>query len=148
MLRSQENVLGIPTLARDRPSRYGGLGGFRLDQRSRGTGPRATVSRSVFKHRRAGACPPPCCELRQTCLAPQRSRGTGPRATVTGGFRLNLTLARDRPSRYGEVAVFVSTGASRGPGPRAAVSRSVFKHRRAGACPPPCRALRKTCLAT
>ena len=105
----------------------------RDDERSRGTGPRATVSGKMLRgssdregqalalryaewapfHRRAGACPPPCpgCD--------ERSRGTGPRATVVGK---TLRGSSDREGqalalRYAERAPF---------------------HRRAGACPPPC----------
>ena len=100
-------------------------------QRSRGTGPRATKKKRISaftnkkptKYRRARACPSPCNDrggqapaLRlsrpspcivglgpsdatraseRVPLAMQRSRGTGTRATVTE------TIARDRPSRYG-----------------------------------------------
>ena len=78
-------------------------------ERSRGTGPRATVwgrwlgppddreGQAVSVYRRAGACPPPCCGLLKPregqalalrCgegdWAIERSRGTGPRATVWG----------------------------------------------------------------
>ena len=65
----------------------------------------------------------------------KRSRGTGPRATVKrtapfivgrGPVPRHATLARDRPSRYGAVAVFVLTGASRGTGPRATVLRTAI----------------------
>ena len=83
-----------PTIARDRPSRYGmpvrffarararwektpplhvGRGpvprhawvdhSVRAFQRSRGTGPRATVAGQLLFHRRARACPSPCRDL-------------------------------------------------------------------------------------
>ena len=58
-------------------------------ERSRGTGPRATVCKAVSVYRRARACPSPCLDregnglsLRAFFAQIGRSRGTGPRATV------------------------------------------------------------------
>ena len=65
-------------------------------------------------HAHASGFPPPCC-----------NRGSRPVYTVgRGPVPRHATLARDRPSRYGE--------------------RSGPLYRRAGACPPPCRDREKT----
>ena len=121
------------TIARDRPSRYGNRGVLDTVERSRGTGPRATVKRGRFGF-------------------VERSRGTGPRATVreavpntvgrgpvprhardnrafamTGSSRCDdRTIARDRPSRYGETGRFGFVERSRGTGPRATIIGAVL----------------------
>ena len=94
-------------------------------ERSRGTGPRATVSKQTPLHRRAGACPPPC-----LCCG-GRSRGTGPRATVIGAF---FSVVCDR-------LIAIGSG-SLGKYARALndldLQEEELSYRRAGACPPPC----------
>ena len=62
---------------------------FAQVERSRGTGPRATVCQAAFFHRRARACPSPC--LGQN----------GKRPWTAGGFRAGRAIAGDRPPRYG-----------------------------------------------
>ena len=118
---------GYPTFAGDRPPRYGT---GRVSSRSRGTGPRATVSdvflgSSTAPHRRARACPSPCCDLPE----------------VRGGNPLGCACGIRGPPRYGIGRV---SSRSRGTGPRATVlggflgSSTAPLHRRARACPSPC----------
>ena len=66
---------------------------FARVERSRGTGPRATVRKKRAVYRRARACPSPCLDREGNALGwraffarVERWRGTGPRATV-GGVR-------------------------------------------------------------
>ena len=122
-------------------------------QRSRGTGPRATVSgtsrfivgrgpvprhdRSQQRHREGQA-------LALQARTKKNARGTGPRATKP------KTIAGDRPPRYGIQNRPLTVG--RGTGPRhAAVYRKIAgdrptrygiqngsSYRRARACPSPC----------
>ena len=69
-----------PTIAGDRPPRYEKKRLPRATQRSRGTGPRATVKKTVSCNDRGGEAPR---YDEKTPPSPlQRSRGTGPRATV------------------------------------------------------------------
>ena len=97
---------------------------FVLIGRSRGTGPRATVRRSPFKHRRAGACPPPCVWIPSNLITPvgQDRRiltrsGAGTPELQRCSF--DREIARDRPSRYGRRRDLPVSMRSRGTGPRA-----------------------------
>ena len=91
------------TFARDRPSRYGFRENAPGIERSRGTGPRATVSgtgclitvgRGPVPRRARGAV---------------RSRGTGPRATVSGAGS-SLTVGRGPVPRRARGAMNVREG--------------------------------------
>ena len=71
-------------IARDRPSRYG-------------------VENFPF-HRRAGACPPPCCGL------PKPREGQALALRYGEGGWDDRMIARDRPSRYGVGKVIWPSG--------------------------------------
>ncbi len=80
---------------------------FAQVERSRGTGPRATVCKAVSFYRRARACPSPCLD-----------RG-GKRRWLACVFRVGRTIAGDRPPRYGMQGRLRFT-VGRGPVPRRA----------------------------
>ena len=119
----------------------------RITENSRGTGPRATVL-DIFLpeerplHRRARACPSPCRGLRKTrggqapalryltSSCPKNAPFTVGRGPVPRHAAVYRTLAGDRPPRYGNRTV---SWQQNGP-----------LHRRARACPSPCRGLPKT----
>ena len=99
----------------------------RAFQRSRGTGPRATVCKAVSFHRRARACPSPCydregnglcrcavfAQIERSRGKPARMRVWHPRAPALrslsslrftvgrGPVPRHATIAGDRPPRYG-----------------------------------------------
>ena len=109
-------------------------------ERSRGTGPRATVKRGVLGSvERSRGTGPRATVKRAVLDSIERSRGTGPRATVREAApntvgrgpvprraRDDREIARDRPSRYGNRGVLGSVERSRGTGPRATVKRAVL----------------------
>ena len=120
-------------------------------ERSRGTGPRATVCQAVSFHRRARACPSPCLGQRKALVCVRFSRGSGAR----GGQAPALRYARRPPFHRRARACpspclgrnekglclrsfFARVERSRGTGPRATVCQAVSFHRRARACPSPC----------
>ena len=89
------NALIGPGMARDRPSPYGEGGGA----------PR----KNAPAYRSAGACPPRSPDLRENRTQPNI-------------FRVDRSMARDRPSPYGEGG--------------AAPRKNASEYRSAGACPP------------
>ena len=101
-------------------------------ERSRGTGPRATVVKAASLHRRARACPSPCTDLSSKppwslgCgRFPQRLRDRGGQAPalrlsrrppfIVGRGPSHATRAGERVSR----AIVPALQRSRGTGPRA-----------------------------
>ena len=62
---------------------------FAQIDRSRGTGPRATVCKAASFHRRARACPSPCLDLHEK------------QPWAVDDVRADRALAGDRPPRYG-----------------------------------------------
>ena len=123
---------------------------FAQVERSRGTGPRATVKKSVLLTvgrgpvpRRASIGTRNGLDRRAFFARVVRSRGTGPRATVCKAVSFHRR-ARAWPSPClgggnGWLAcVFRAGQRSRGTGPRATVCKAVSLHRRARACPSPC----------
>ena len=77
---------------------------FAQIERSRGTGPRATVCKAVSLHRRARACPSPCLGR------------NGKRRWLACVFRAGREIAGDRPPRYGPGKGFSSPCARSGSG--------------------------------
>ncbi len=110
-------------------------------ERSRGTGPRATICKAVSLYRRARACPSPClgregngwaaCVFRadRTIAVKKRAVYRRARACPSPGL--------DRGNGFGSRAFFAQVGRSRGTGPRATVDEAAFLYRRARACPSP-----------
>ena len=106
-LRYRDGDWGHPTIARDRPSRYG-IEEFPFHRRAGACPPPcfgamndregqalALRYRRFSVYRRAGACPPPCCDL------PKPREGQALALRCGEGGWGDRTLARDRPSRYG-----------------------------------------------
>ena len=101
----------VPRRAIDRGNGVGLREFFAQVERSRGTGPRATVCKASALYRRARACPSPC-------LGRSKKR-----LWLAFGFRAGRAIAGDRPPPYGWGGCLRFT-VGRGPVPRHAIGHA------------------------